>query len=187
MLLFRPSWSCAIICCIIWFTSLCKNFLNLLEFLAEAFRCHMHHFQCMTVTVTVKHWKWCSWHKKASAKSSSKLNKFLHSEVNQIIQHILSDSFMKAIVCHVTISLSYKPSFTCLNWSLCPFSISGTMAYRRIVFLRYCVIRKLVSYSIAMSLSLFEMEIMYFRKLQRGENLNATSDYFSEPTEWQRT
>jgi hypothetical protein len=23
--------------------------LNLLEFLAEAFRCHVHHFQCLTV------------------------------------------------------------------------------------------------------------------------------------------
>ena len=38
---------------------------NLLEFLAEAFR--------------------CTWHRKASAKNSSKLNKFLHSEVNQLI------------------------------------------------------------------------------------------------------
>ena len=36
---------------------------------------------------TVKHWKWCTWHQKASAKNSSKLNKFLHSEVNQLIQH----------------------------------------------------------------------------------------------------
>ena len=31
----------------------------------------------------------CPWHRKASAKTSSKLNKFLHSEVNQIIQHII--------------------------------------------------------------------------------------------------
>ena len=60
MLLFCPSWSCTIICCINWFTSLCK---------------------------TVKHWKWCTWHRKASAKNSSKLKKFLHSEVNQLIQH----------------------------------------------------------------------------------------------------
>ena len=35
---------------------------------------------------TVKHWKWCTWHRKASAKNSSKLNKFLHSEVNLLIQ-----------------------------------------------------------------------------------------------------
>ena len=34
-----------------WFTSLCKNLFNLLEFLAEAFRCHVHHFQCLTVPV----------------------------------------------------------------------------------------------------------------------------------------
>ena len=28
-------------------------------------------------------------HRKASTKNSSKLNKFLHSEVNQLIQHII--------------------------------------------------------------------------------------------------
>ena len=28
-----------------------RNLLNLLEFLAEAFRCHVHHFQCLTVLV----------------------------------------------------------------------------------------------------------------------------------------
>ena len=38
---------------------------------------------------TVKHWKWCTWYRKASAKNSSKLNKFLHSEVNLLIQHII--------------------------------------------------------------------------------------------------
>ena len=42
------------------------------EFLAEAFWCHAHHF-----------------HRKASAKNSSKLNKFLHSEVNILIHHII--------------------------------------------------------------------------------------------------
>ena len=88
MLLFCPSSSCTIICCIDWFTSLCKNLLNLLEFLVEAFRCHVHHFQ-LSSTGTVKHWKLCTWHQKASARNSSKLNKFLHSEVNQSIQHII--------------------------------------------------------------------------------------------------
>ena len=39
------------ICCINWFTSLCKKLFNLLEFLAEAFRCHVHHFRCLTVPV----------------------------------------------------------------------------------------------------------------------------------------
>ena len=39
-------------------------------------------------TRTVKHWKWCTWHWKASAKNSSKLNKFLHIEVKLLIQHI---------------------------------------------------------------------------------------------------
>ena len=37
----------------------------------------MHHFQCLTG------------HRKASAKNSSKLNKFLHSEVHLLIQHII--------------------------------------------------------------------------------------------------
>ena len=41
------------ICCINRFTSLCKNLFNLLEFLAEAFRCHLHHFQCLTVPVVI--------------------------------------------------------------------------------------------------------------------------------------
>ena len=50
-MLFCPSWSCTIICCINRFTSLCNNLLNLLELLAEAFRCHVHHFQCLTVPV----------------------------------------------------------------------------------------------------------------------------------------
>ena len=40
-----------ILCFINRFTSLCKNLLNLLEFLAEAFRCHVHHFQCFAVPV----------------------------------------------------------------------------------------------------------------------------------------
>ena len=31
--------------CVNRFTSLCKNLLNSPEFLAEAFRCHVHHFQ----------------------------------------------------------------------------------------------------------------------------------------------
>ena len=51
LLLFCPSWSCTIICCINRITSLCKNLFNLLEFLAEAFRWHVHHFQCLTVPV----------------------------------------------------------------------------------------------------------------------------------------
>ena len=37
---------CTIICII--FTSLCKNFVKLTWVLAEAFRCHGHHFQCLT-------------------------------------------------------------------------------------------------------------------------------------------
>ena len=41
-ILFCPSWSCTTICCIIRFYSLCKNLFNLLEFSAEAFRCHVH-------------------------------------------------------------------------------------------------------------------------------------------------
>ena len=45
----RCQLSVRIIRCINWFTSLCKNLFNLLEILAEAFRCHVHHFQCLMV------------------------------------------------------------------------------------------------------------------------------------------
>ena len=84
------------LCCINRFTSLCKNLFNLLEFLAEAIRYHVPHFQCLSVPVpvsstgTIMHWKWCIWHQKTSAKNSIKLNKFLHSEVNLLIQHIIA-------------------------------------------------------------------------------------------------
>ena len=43
ILLFCPSWTCNVICCINRFTSLCKNLFNLLEFLADAFQWHVHH------------------------------------------------------------------------------------------------------------------------------------------------
>ena len=36
---------------------------------------------------TVKHWKWCTWHRKASAKTQVSLTKFLQSEVKII--HII--------------------------------------------------------------------------------------------------
>ena len=44
---------CVLFCTIIFiiFTSLCKNFLKLTCVLAEAFRCHGHHSQCLTVLV----------------------------------------------------------------------------------------------------------------------------------------
>ena len=38
-------------CCINRFSSLCKNLSNLLEFLAEAFQCHVLLFQCLSVPV----------------------------------------------------------------------------------------------------------------------------------------
>ena len=44
-------------------------------------------------TGTVKHWKWCTWHRKASAKNSSKLNKFLRSEASLLMQDILSRAY----------------------------------------------------------------------------------------------
>jgi hypothetical protein len=72
------------LCCINRLISLSKNLFNLTEFLAEAFRYHVHHFQCRHV----KYWTWCTWHRKASAKKSSKLNRFLLSEVN--LQHIIA-------------------------------------------------------------------------------------------------
>ena len=55
------------------FTSLCKIF-TYLSF-SRTFWCHVHHFQCMMVPVQFqrdKHWKWWTWHRKASAKNSSK-------------------------------------------------------------------------------------------------------------------
>ena len=61
------------LCCNNRFSSLCKNLFNLLEFLAEGFRCYVH--------------------RKASAKNSSKLNWFLHSEVNLLIQHPINASY----------------------------------------------------------------------------------------------
>ena len=64
-----------------------QELVQLTWVLAEAFRCHVHHFQCCSTGI-VMHWKWCTWHRKASAKNPSKLNKFLHSEVNLLIQHI---------------------------------------------------------------------------------------------------
>ena len=51
----------------------------------------------LSSTGTVKHWKWCTWHWKASAKNSSKLNVFLHSEVNQLIQHISDLPFSQIV------------------------------------------------------------------------------------------
>ena len=59
------------------------------------FRCHVHHFQCLTVPAVPpgpSSWKWCIWHWKASDRNSSKLNKFLHSEVNLLIQHIIAQN-----------------------------------------------------------------------------------------------
>ena len=118
-----------------------QELVNLLEFVAEAFRCHVHHFQCFTVPVdtirhsshnnisailttmnrnfapssngSVKHWKWFTWHRKASAKNSSKLNKFLHSEVNLSIQN----PYFTRSSLHYKLKL-YKISLTqvCFSW-----------------------------------------------------------------------
>ena len=57
-------WNVIILYCINRFTSLCKNLLNLLEFLAEVFRCHVHHFQCLTLPVDR-----CTWHRKLLLKT----------------------------------------------------------------------------------------------------------------------
>ena len=66
-----------------YFHLICKNFLKLTCVLAEPFRCHVHHSQCLTV----KHWEWCTWHRKASAKRQVSSRKFLQSEVKII--HII--------------------------------------------------------------------------------------------------
>ena len=41
-------------------------------------------------TRTVKHWKWCPWHRKASAKTQVSLTRFLQSEVKII--HIIEQN-----------------------------------------------------------------------------------------------
>ena len=63
-----------------------KSVKQMLEHLDTIFRCYYDRKMNM---LTVKHWKWCTWHLKASVKNSSKLNKFLHSEVNLLIQLII--------------------------------------------------------------------------------------------------
>ena len=67
---------CTIICII--FTSLCKNLVKLTRVLAEAFRCHGHHFQCLAVLVEL------------AAKTLVSLTRFLQSEV-KIIHIIVQD------------------------------------------------------------------------------------------------
>ena len=95
MLLFCPSWSCTITYCIIKFTSLhyARTF-HLLKFLAEAFQCHVHHFQCLTVPVELAQVPLGLSSIENDAHSIKKLllkiqvsEKFLHSEVNLIIQY----------------------------------------------------------------------------------------------------
>ena len=81
---------------IIWFTSLCKKLVKLTWVFSRSFSRPCASFSMLGgpggtgCNVLVRScWKWCTWHRKASAKNSSKLNKFLHSEVNQLIQHII--------------------------------------------------------------------------------------------------
>ena len=93
------------ISCINRFTSLYKNLFNLLWDFSS--------------TGTVKHWKWCTWYRKTSAKNSSKLNKFLHSEVNLLIQHIIvQDQDGQNIFSFIIFSNAYF----ILSW-LIPFQV----------------------------------------------------------------
>ena len=76
-------------------------------------------------TGTVKHWKWCTWHRKASAKNSSKLNKFLHSEADLLIQHInisVDSLYIKAFI--VDLSLSSLQMSCFINWNVVLLLIS---------------------------------------------------------------
>ena len=65
---------------------------------------------------TGQHWKWCTWHQEASAKNSSKLNKFLHSEVNILIQHKIRERKVKTL----TKNWRYhrRTSTHKLNWNI---------------------------------------------------------------------
>ena len=65
-----------------------KTYVLLIDSLHYARTCSTY-LSLFSRSFNVKHWKWYTWHRKASAKNSSKLNKFLHSEVNQLIQHII--------------------------------------------------------------------------------------------------
>ena len=72
-----------------WFTSLCKKHIQL-EFLAEAFRCHVHHFQCLTVPMEPSSIENDAHGiEKLLLKTQVSWTCFLHSEVNQLIQHII--------------------------------------------------------------------------------------------------
>ena len=62
---------CTIICII--FTSLCKKLVKLTWVFSRSFSMPCASFSM----VDVKHWELCTWHRKASAKNSSKFNKFL--------------------------------------------------------------------------------------------------------------
>ena len=76
-------------------------------------------------TGTVKHWKWCTWHQKPSVKNSSKLNKFLHSEVNILIQRIMKSwtaNFLFPITeirCYFTTYLSHIDKRMLFYYTIC--------------------------------------------------------------------
>ena len=58
-----------------------------ISFLGEYFH-RMYYFALyVLLIITVKHWKWCPWHRKASAKTQVSLTRFLQSEVKII--HII--------------------------------------------------------------------------------------------------
>ena len=73
--------------CINRFTSLSKNLSNLLEFLAEVFDAMCIIFNASPGPSSIEND--ADGVEKTSAKSSNKLNKFLHSEVNLLILHII--------------------------------------------------------------------------------------------------
>ena len=56
-------------------------------------------------TRTVKHWKWCTWHRKASAKTQVSLTKFLQSEVKII--HIIVQNNTYNLFGHVNILIDF--------------------------------------------------------------------------------
>ena len=133
-----------------------QELVQLLEFLAEAFRCHVSHFQCLTV---LKHLKWCTWHRKASAKNSRKLNKFLHSEVNLLIQH----------------SQQYKNHGRCQQPQCCSTASTGSnvVVYFKIPYFIGC---SQIS-TLKIKAFLNDLMLTYYNALQMVKNLFWTGIY----------
>ena len=94
---------CTIMCII--FTSLCKNFVKLTWVLAEAFRCHGHHFQCLTVLDIIVQDQDGQNNNilKAFLPSSILAIFFLRSSRSSVLLHIIAFIFIIYLSCSVLV------------------------------------------------------------------------------------